>query len=130
MDEPSPTLLSKILRKRLETLGYGSLKKFVEDRKDFRYSYELLRQVVYGGRVPRAETLLSIPQAMRFSPLQIHKLMDVHFEGYPGGGTDASRNAPTPPDAGEQDLLTHTERQAAPQSGSGAPPADPTPAPH
>ena len=126
MDEPAPNLLSKILRKRVETLGYASLKKFAEDRKDFRYSYELLRQVVYGGRIPRAETLLSILQAMRFSPLQIHKLMDVHFEGYPGGGTDATGNAPTPPDAGEQDLLMHTERQAAPQSGSGTPTADPT----
>src|SRR4030066_1168243 len=126
MDEPAPNLLSKILRKRVETLGYTSLKKFTEDREDVRYSSELLRQVVYGARVPRAETLLSILQAMRFSPLQIHKLMDVHFEGYPGGGIDALRNAPTPPDAGEQDLLTHTERQAAPQTGSGAPTADPT----
>jgi ADP-ribosylglycohydrolase len=108
MDEAAPNLLSKILRKRVETLGYSSLKKFAEDRKDFRYSYELLRQVVYGGRVPRAETLLSILQTMRFSPLQIHKLMDVHFVGYPGGGIDASGNAPPPPEAGEQDLLTHT----------------------
>ena len=86
MDEAPSNFLSNILRKRIETLGYSSLKKFAEDRKDFRYSYELLRQVVYAGRVPRAETLLNILQVMRFSPSQIHKLMDFHFGGYPGHG--------------------------------------------
>ena len=83
MDDISSNFLSKILRKRIENLGYSSLKKFTEDRKDFRYSYELLRQVVYGGRIPRAETLYEILQTMRFPPSQIHKMMELHFGGFP-----------------------------------------------
>jgi len=126
MDEPAPTLLSKILRKRLETLGYGSLKKFVEDRKDFRYSYELLRQVVYRGRVPRAETLLSILQAMRFSPLQIHKLMEFPFGGYPQGATDPAGKTPLSPEGGEPDTLPLSEKPATPHTGAGASAAEGT----
>ncbi len=108
MDDAHPPFLSKILRKRIETLGYSSLKKFAEDRKDFRYSYELLRQVVYAGRVPRAETLLNILHAMRFSPSQIHKLMDYHYGGFPGrqavapGIMDPTEPAGMEPPAGQE----------------------------
>lgn len=119
MDRSAPNFLSKILQKRIETMGYASLKKFAEDRKDFRYSYELLRQVVYHGRVPRAETLLTILHAMRFSPTQIHKLMEFHFGGYPGQGADGSDPATGAFPMQEQDRPVGTERQAPPARGSG-----------
>jgi len=117
MPEKETNYLSGILRKRMETLGYTSLKKFVEDRKDFRYSYELLRQVVYGGRLPRAETLLSILQTMRFSPSQIHKLMDFHFGGYPGRGPDASGGTSGIPGAGERGPFSRPDDRESSSSG-------------
>jgi ADP-ribosylglycohydrolase len=82
MVENSENILSKILKKRIETLGYSSLKKFSSDRKDLGLSYELLRQVIYNGRIPRSETLLRILQAMRFSPSQARKVMEMHYRGY------------------------------------------------
>ena len=112
MDELTPNFLSKILRKRIENLGYSSLKKFVEDREDFRYSYELLRQVVYGGRIPRAETLLEILQTMRFSPSQIHKMMELHFGGFPGRETYAPGRSDRFPEKGKQEVLSPAQRQA------------------
>jgi ADP-ribosylglycohydrolase len=105
-------------------MGYASLKKFAEDRKDFRYSYELLRQVVYHGRVPRAETLLTILHAMRFSPTQIHKLMEFHFGEYPGRGGDESDQATDSFPMRDQDQIVGTERQAPPPRGSGTIAAD------
>ncbi|HEY7586698.1 MAG TPA: ADP-ribosylglycohydrolase family protein [Candidatus Deferrimicrobiaceae bacterium] len=82
MDEVPEYILSKILKKRIESLGYSSLKKFHSDRRELGCSYELLRQVVYGGRVPRSETLLRILHAMRFTPSQTRKVMESHYRGY------------------------------------------------
>jgi ADP-ribosyl-[dinitrogen reductase] hydrolase len=82
MREIPEYILSKILKKRIETLGYASLKKFHSDRKELGCSYELLRQVVYDGRVPRSETLLRILHAMRFTPSQSRKIMEFHYRGY------------------------------------------------
>ncbi|MGA7105301.1 MAG: ADP-ribosylglycohydrolase family protein [Candidatus Deferrimicrobiaceae bacterium] len=112
MDDLTPNFLSKILRKRIENLGYSSLKKFTEDRKDFRYSYELLRQVVYGGRIPRAETLFEILQTMRFSPSQIHKMMELHFGGFPGREAVAPGQASRFPETRKREDLSPAERQA------------------
>lgn len=79
------------------------------DRKDLGFSYELLRQVVHNGRVPKSETLFRILQAMRFSPSQARKIMDMHYTGYlPGedpfpdarNGDRADQGPPTLPDAG------------------------------
>lgn len=75
------SIFSEILRKRLETLGYQSLKKFHADRTDLGLSYEVLRQVIYVGRTPRSETLLRILQAMRFTPAQVRKIMELSFGG-------------------------------------------------
>src|SRR5512143_1842885 len=83
MADDKRTILSKVLRKRLEILGYASLRKFHGDRKELGLSYELLRQVVYRGRVPRTETLLAILQALRFSPAQTQKVMEYYGRGYP-----------------------------------------------
>lgn len=94
MADERRTILSKVLRKRLELLGYTSLKKFHGDRKDLGLSYELLRQVVYGGRVPRTETLLAILQALRLSPAQTQKIMEYHGRGYPRGFGSARAAAP------------------------------------
>ena len=96
MADDKRSILSKILRKRLETLGYASLRKFHGDRENLGLSYELLRQVVYEGRVPRTETLLGILQAMRFSPAQTQKIMEYHGRGYP---RVMGANAPTAPAA-------------------------------
>lgn len=125
MIENSTNYLSMVLRKRIETLGYTSLKKFIEDKKDFRYSYELLRQVVYDGRLPRAETLLSILQAMRFSPSQIQKLMDFHFGGFPGHGGGASPGEAGTSDAGERERLPRSESRDSTSTGTGTGSADP-----
>jgi ADP-ribosyl-[dinitrogen reductase] hydrolase len=99
MGEMPGNILSKILKKRIESLGFASLKKFHSDRNELGCSYELLRQVTYGGRVPRSETLLRILRAMRFSPSQVRKIMELHYAGYvPGEGF-----SPAPPtDAGEE----------------------------
>ena len=82
MDSEQKNILSKILRKRIEFLGYISLKKFYSDRKELGCSYELLRQVVYGGRVPRSETLLRILHGLRFTPSQVRQVMELHYKGY------------------------------------------------
>lgn len=81
MDKVPGSILSEILRKRIEALGYGSLKKFHADRKELGLSYELLRQVVYVGRTPRSETLLKVLRAMRFSPPQVRKILDLSYRG-------------------------------------------------
>jgi ADP-ribosylglycohydrolase len=126
MLEKETNYLSRILRRRIEALGYTSLKKFVEEKEDFRYSYELLRQVVYGGRLPRAETLLSILQTMRFSPSQIHKLMDFHFGGYPGRGTDRSGETAGVPDGEERDIFSRPENRESSSTGIGILETDPS----
>src|SRR5512143_3612459 len=96
MADDKRTILSKVLRKRLEILGYASLKKFHGDRKELGLSYELLRQVVYGGRVPRTETLLAILQALRLSPAQTQKIMEYHGRGYPRSFGTSGAAAPGP----------------------------------
>jgi poly(ADP-ribose) glycohydrolase ARH3 len=104
VDRHSQVILSEILKKRLITLGYPSLRKLFMDRKDLGVSYELLRQVVHTGRKPRSETLLRILQAMRFSPGQCRKIMEMSYGGFPqenggavpAGETDATRPAAFP----------------------------------
>ncbi len=118
MGDDKRTILSKVLRKRLETLGYASLRKFHADRDKLGLSYELLRQVVYEGRVPRTETLLAILLAMRFSPVQAQKLMEYYGRGYPrsfGAASDAAA-APAPP-APDADA---SAPEPGPQAASGA----------
>ncbi len=116
MADDKRTILSKVLTKRLETLGYSSLRKFYADRDKLGLSYELLRQVVYRGRVPRTETLLAILQAMRFSPAQAQKVMEYYGRGYPRSLVAASRTAPPAPDG-------------APSEGGGADSEQNAPAP-
>jgi ADP-ribosylglycohydrolase len=82
MDSPSENILSNMLRKRLKTLGYPSLRKFHADRPGMGLSYEILRQVVYGGHVPRPETLFRILGAMQFSSSQIQKICGMHYGDY------------------------------------------------
>ncbi len=103
MADDARTILSKVLTKRLETLGYASLRKFHADRAKLGLSYELLRQVVYRGRVPRTETLLAILQAMRFSPAQAQKVMEYYGRGYPRSLVPTAETAHPAPDARQQD---------------------------
>ena len=108
------SFLSKILKKRIESLGYASLKKFHSDRPELGCSYELLRQVVYAGRVPRSETLLRILHAMRFTPSQARRVMEFHYRGYvPQEGAPQS----PPTDTGEEN--PHESRETAGSEPSG-----------
>ncbi len=108
------SFLSKILKKRIESLGYASLKKFYSDRPELGCSYELLRQVVYAGRVPRSETLLRILHAMRFTPSQARKVMEFHYRGYvPQEGAPQS----PPTDTAEEN--PHGSRETAGSEPSG-----------
>jgi len=69
------------LRKRLDALGYPSLKKFHAASAELGLSYETLRQVVYLGRTPRSETLLRLLKGMRFTPPQVRKIMELAYQG-------------------------------------------------
>ncbi len=102
MADEKRTILSKVLRKRLEILGYASLRKFHGDRRELGLSYELLRQVVYGGRIPRTETLLAILQALRFSPAQTQKVMEYYGRGYPRNFGASTAAAPGPDGAPQE----------------------------
>jgi len=82
MDSPPGNILSIMLRKRLKSLGYPSLRRFHADRPALGLSYEVLRQVVYTGRVPRPETLFRILGTMQFSPNQVQKICGMHYGDY------------------------------------------------
>jgi len=82
MGEQPENVLSELLKKRLKTLGYPSLRKFHADRPGMRLSYEILRQVVYTGHVPRPETLFKILGSMQFSSSQIQKICGMHYGDY------------------------------------------------
>jgi poly(ADP-ribose) glycohydrolase ARH3 len=97
MEEKPETVLSNLLKKRLKTLGYPSLRKFHADRPGMGLSYEILRQVVYTGHVPRPETLFRILGSMQFSSSQIQKICGMHYGDYlpiPAAGTGP---LPSPP---------------------------------
>ncbi|MGE5188831.1 MAG: ADP-ribosylglycohydrolase family protein [Gemmatimonadota bacterium] len=125
MADDGRTLLSKVLRKRLETLGYASLRKFHADRENLGLSYELLRQVVYTGRIPRTETLLAILQSMRFSAAQTQKIMEYHGCAYPrGAGPAAAATAEDGARSGDNG----PKQEPNDSRGAAAPPPGETPA--
>jgi len=101
VDSPPENILSTLLRKRLKTLGYPSLRRFHADRPGLGLSYEVLRQVVYTGRVPRPETLFRILGSMQFSASQIQKICGMHYGDYlpipPPVATPAPAPAPSVP---------------------------------
>lgn len=126
MRKVQENILSRILKKRVSELGYVSLLKFHADRKELRCSYELLRQVVYAGKVPRSESLLRILQAMRFGPSQVRKIMELHYGGYvprEGGPQAPGRNADEEQtiDAREPAGVASPESAPAPLAGEGPP---------
>jgi ADP-ribosylglycohydrolase len=108
MDEIADNVLSDLLKKRLKTLGYPSLRKFHADRPGIGLSYEILRQVVYTGHVPRPETLFRILGSMQFSSSQIQKICGMHYGDYlpiPSSGTappPVPAFLPKEPPAGQQ----------------------------
>jgi len=113
MDSQTGTILSTLLKKRLKSLGYPSLRKFHADRPGLGLSYEVLRQVVYGGHIPRPETLFRILGSMQFSSSQVRKICGMHYGDYlpiSSAATDAS--------------LPSTVQAGA---GTPEPPADPVP---
>src|SRR3990170_6733004 len=93
MDSHADTILSNLLKKRLKTLGYPSLRKFHADRPGLGLSYEVLRQVVYCGHIPRPETLFRILGSMQFSSSQVRKICGMHYGDFlpiSSAATDAS----------------------------------------
>jgi ADP-ribosylglycohydrolase len=101
MDSPTGTILSTLLKKRLKSLGYPSLRKFHADRPGLGLSYEVLRQVVYSGHIPRPETLFRILGSMQFSSSQIRKICGMHYGDYlPISSTPTDASLPSPAQAG------------------------------
>lgn len=96
MKKAGISTLSNILRKQIDALGYASLAKFFADHQGtIGCSYELVRQMVSAGRVPRADTLLAVLSAMRFSPIQKQKILEICFPGFPRPIPDAGSPPPT-----------------------------------
>lgn len=112
MDSQNDTILSNLLKKRLKSLGYLSLRKFHADRPGLGLSYEVLRQVVYYGHIPRPETLFRILGAMQFSSSQVRKICGMHYGDYlPISSPAADVSAPAPIQAGaSQDLSLDRSR--------------------
>jgi len=101
MDSQTGTILSTLLKKRLKTLGYPSLRKFHADRPGLGLSYEVLRQVVYGGHIPRPETLFRILGSMQFSSSQVRKICGMHYGDYlPISSPVPDASTPSPAQAG------------------------------
>lgn len=100
MNSHPGTILSNLLKKRLKTLGYPSLRKFHADRPGLCLSYEVLRQVVYGGHIPRPETLFRILGSMQFSSSQVRKICGMHYGDYlPISSAAAEAPPPSPAQA-------------------------------
>ena len=135
MDSPTGTILSNLLKKRLKVLGYPSLRRFHADRPGLGLSYEVLRQVVYGGHVPRPETMFRILRSMQFSSSQVRKICGMHYgdylpisspvpdpplaaSGQAGAGTPESTTEPGTPHPGEEPRQEN-EPSAAPAEEPG-----------
>ncbi len=131
MGEQPENVLSNLLKKRLKTLGYPSLRRFHADRPGMGLSYEILRQVVYTGHVPRPETLFRILGSMQFSSSQIQKICGMHYGDYlpiPNGGAgssphsaSASKEAPAAGAAVEESQGGRGDRQRQDADGQGSP---------
>ncbi len=100
MDPQTGTILSTLLKKRLKTLGYPSLRKFHADRPGLGLSYEVLRQVVYGSHIPRPETLFRILGSMQFSSSQVRKICGMHYGDYLPISPCPGRSLPSPAQGG------------------------------
>lgn len=76
MHEHGTSNLSLILDKRIRELGFESLRKFYMSRREsIGISYELFRQVMHAGRIPRAESLLPILRAVQLPDSAIRILL-------------------------------------------------------
>lgn len=117
-------MISDILKKRIESLGYRSLRKFHFDHPEIGTSYELLRQVVYAGRVPRTETLVRIVRAMRFSATQSRKILELCFRGFPSG--EGPGRIPTPPTGRTPGEEPFAPEEPGPRPGEPPPPSSPS----
>lgn len=101
MHQPVESILSIILAKQIRGRGYDSLRKFHEEHKEsIGVSYELLRQVMHAGRIPRIETLLPILAAAKIPRSATRNLIarlytGLHFAALPE--SEPGSAAPTPP---------------------------------
>jgi ADP-ribosylglycohydrolase len=93
MTERSDAILANILARRIRELGFESIRKFhIAHRDRIDTSYELLRQIIQTGRVPRPESLLPILHAALLPPSAIRNLT---ARLYPELGTRVSIGDPT-----------------------------------
>ncbi|HLO09688.1 MAG TPA: hypothetical protein VK303_03305, partial [Desulfobacteria bacterium] len=134
MDSQTGTILSTLLKKRLKTLGYPSLRKFHADRPGIGLSYEVLRQVVYCGHLPRPETLFRILGSMQFSSSQVRKICGMHYGDYlpisspvpdaslPSRAQAAAGTQESPADPGASSPAGQSRQENEPSS---APPEEP-----
>lgn len=110
MKERDSSILSIILNKRIRDLGFESLRKFYLSRQEpIGISYELFRQVMRSGRIPRPESLLPILRAAQLPDSTIRMLLSrlyPHLNVDPSGlpaftaetlDQDASPAAPSSP---------------------------------
>ncbi|MBE0569110.1 MAG: ADP-ribosylglycohydrolase family protein [Deltaproteobacteria bacterium] len=85
------------------------MRKFHADRPGMGLSYEILRQVVYTGHVPRPETLFRILGSMQFSSTQVRKICGMHYGDYlpiPDGESSVATGPPA-----DDPHVGHGERQ-------------------
>jgi ADP-ribosylglycohydrolase len=133
MVSPPENILSSLLRKRLKNLGYLSLRRFHADRPGLGLSYEVLRQVVYTGRVPRPETLFRILGSMQFSSIQIQKICGMHYGDYLPIAPPVTAPSPSPtvpskePSAGEQPAAEEAAQGRGDRGRQDFDPASPLP---
>lgn len=126
MKEKGSSILSTILEKRIRELGFESLRKFYRSRQEpIGISYELFRQVLRSGRIPRPESLIPILRAAQLPDSTIRMLL---HRLYPHLSVDPSEVTIFPERTAEQE--TSSADRPAPENprlpptgvaGSGSP---------
>ncbi len=120
MAELKASILSNILEKRLRELGFETLRKFyMAHRESIGVSYELLRQVMHDGRIPRIESILPILQAAQIPPPAVRTLISRLYPNLQGGPLRDPAGVQKKIAAGEDDSIDVLPASvAAPPEGS------------
>lgn len=85
MSEHIESILSNILDKKIRELGFDSLRKFhLAHKESIGVSYELLRQIMRSGRIPRIESIVPILRAVNLSQVATDSLLSRLYPHYRG----------------------------------------------